>query len=72
MVSSVIAAFFYLRVIVIAYLQEPAEGVADPAAGGRAPVLGVALAIAAVLTVAIGLAPQVLVSAAQTAGKILG
>jgi len=71
-VSSVIAAFFYLRVIVIAYLQEPAEGVADPAAGGRAPVLGVALAIAAVLTVAIGLAPQVLVSAAQTAGKILG
>jgi NADH-quinone oxidoreductase subunit N len=71
-VSSVIAAFFYLRVIVIAYLQEPAEAVPDPAAGGRSPVLGLALAIAAVLTVAIGLAPQVLINAAQTAGKILG
>jgi NADH-quinone oxidoreductase subunit N len=71
-VSSVIAAFFYLRVIVIAYLQEPAEAVPDPAAGRPAPVLAVALAIAGLLTLAIGLAPQVLVNAAQAAGKILG
>src|SRR5919197_6157122 len=34
--------------------------------------LGVALGTAAVLTVAIGLAPQALVTAAQTAGRILG
>jgi len=34
--------------------------------------LGVALGVAAVLTVGIGLAPQVLVTAAQTAGRILG
>lgn len=71
-ISSVIAAFFYLRVIVIAYLQEPAEAVPDPAAGRPSPVLAVALAIAGLLTLAIGLAPQVLVNAAQTAGKILG
>jgi NADH-quinone oxidoreductase subunit N len=88
-VSSVISAFFYLRVIMVTYLQEPSE---QPAAGAlegtqpgglaqldgqraRRPVelaLGVALGVAAVLTVAIGLAPQVLVTAAQTAGRILG
>jgi hypothetical protein len=34
--------------------------------------LGLALAIAGVLTVAIGLAPQALVSAAEAAGRILG
>jgi NADH-quinone oxidoreductase subunit N len=86
-ISSVISAFFYLRVIMVTYLQEPAE---RPGAVGLAgsrmgePVeperrqrpaelaLGVALGVAAVLTVAIGLAPQVLVTAAQTAGRILG
>jgi NADH-quinone oxidoreductase subunit N len=69
-VSSVISAFFYLRVLVVAYLQEPAAE-AEPAAG-RAPALGVALGLAGVLTVAIGLAPEVLVNAARTAERILG
>jgi NADH-quinone oxidoreductase subunit N len=69
-ISSVISAFFYLRVLVVAYLQEPA-GEAEPAAG-RAPALGLALGLAGVLTVAIGLAPEVLVSAARTAERILG
>lgn len=88
-VSSVISAFFYLRVIMVTYLQEPVErpgpvvleasrpgGLAEPEGGRRrVPVelsLGVALGVTAVLTVAIGLAPQVLVTAAQTAGRILG
>jgi NADH-quinone oxidoreductase subunit N len=88
-VSSVISAFFYLRVIMVTYFQEPSEQPAatvlegsDPGAlaqpngdRSRPPVelaLGVALGVAAVLTVAIGLAPQVLVTAAQTAGRILG
>jgi NADH-quinone oxidoreductase subunit N len=88
-VSSVISAFFYLRVIMVTYLQEPSERPAAGALEGTEPgglaqldgqrarrpaglALGVALGVAAVLTVAIGLAPQVLVTAAQTAGRILG
>jgi NADH-quinone oxidoreductase subunit N len=88
-VSSVISAFFYLRVIMVTYFQAPLErpraavlegpepgGLAELEGGHRqAPgelALGVALGVAAVLTVAIGLAPQVLVTAAQTAGRILG
>jgi NADH-quinone oxidoreductase subunit N len=87
-ISSVISAFFYLRVIMVTYLQEPAErpgtvvlegsepgGLAAPGGDRQVPVqlaLSVALGVAAVLTVAIGLAPQMLVTAAQTAGRILG
>jgi NADH-quinone oxidoreductase subunit N len=69
-ISSAISAFFYLRVLVVAYLQEPA-GEAEPAAG-RVPALGLALGLAGVLTIAIGLAPEVLVDAARTAERILG
>jgi NADH-quinone oxidoreductase subunit N len=68
-IASVISAFFYLRVIVAVFLYEP-TGEARP--GTRSWALGVALAVAGVLTVAIGLAPQALVSAAQAAGRILG
>ena len=68
-VTSVISAFFYLRVIVAMFLDEPAgEGFT----GSRSWALRVALGTAGVLTVAIGLAPQALVSAAQAAGRILG
>jgi NADH-quinone oxidoreductase subunit N len=68
-VASAIAAFFYLRIAVIAFLQEP-EGVEEPAR--TSPALVVALGLASVLTVAIGLAPQTLVDAARAAGVILG
>jgi NADH-quinone oxidoreductase subunit N len=69
-ISSVISAFFYLRVLVVAYLQDPVEEV--EAAPGRASALRVALGLAGLLTVAIGLAPEALVSAARTAERILG
>jgi NADH-quinone oxidoreductase subunit N len=88
-ISSVISAFFYLRVIMVTYFQEPSEQPAATVLEGSEPgavanlngdrsrppielALGVALGVAAVFTVAIGLAPQVLVTAAQTAGRILG
>ena len=70
--SSAISAFFYLRVLVVAYLEEPAGAAEPEPAAGRAPALGLALGLAGLLTVAIGLAPQVLVTAARTAERILG
>ena len=69
-ISSVISAFFYLRVLVVAYLQEPV-GEAGPAPG-RTPALGLALGLAGLLTVAIGLAPEALIAAARSAERILG
>jgi NADH-quinone oxidoreductase subunit N len=69
--SSVISAFFYLRVLVVAYLQEPA-GEQVETAPGRTPALGLALGLAGLLTVAIGLAPEALISAARSAERILG
>ena len=70
-ISSVISAFFYLRVLVVAYLQEPA-GEQGETAPGRTPALGLALGLAGLLTVAIGLAPEALISAARSAERILG
>jgi NADH-quinone oxidoreductase subunit N len=70
-ISSVISAFFYLRVLVVAYLQEPAGEPAE-AAPGRTPALGLAIGLAGLLTVAIGLAPEALISAARSAERILG
>jgi NADH-quinone oxidoreductase subunit N len=71
-ISSVISAFFYLRVLVVAYLQEPV-GEAEAEVGlARAPALGLALGLAGLLTVGIGLAPEALVAAARTAERILG
>jgi NADH-quinone oxidoreductase subunit N len=69
-ISSVISAFFYLRVLAVAYLQEPVGDAGT--ASGRMPALGLALGLAGLLTVAIGLAPEALVSAARTAERILG
>jgi NADH-quinone oxidoreductase subunit N len=71
-ISSVISAFFYLRVLVVAYLQEPVGDAEAEAAPGRAPALGLALGLAGALTVVIGLAPEALISAARTAERILG
>jgi NADH-quinone oxidoreductase subunit N len=68
-ISSVVAAFFYLRVVVISFLQDPTTPDTELQAS---PVLGLALGLAGVLTIAIGLAPQVLVTAAEAAGRILG
>ena len=67
--TSIIAAFFYLRVIVAMWLQEPAPG--DAGLGpSRALVAG--LAIAAAVTVALGVWPQGLIELARNAGIFTG
>jgi NADH-quinone oxidoreductase subunit N len=51
--ASVVAAFFYLRVIVLMFMQEPSEDFElDPA-----PVVGVVVALPAILTVVLGIVP---------------
>jgi NADH-quinone oxidoreductase subunit N len=73
--SSVVAAFLYLRIVVVTFLTEPAaEQVETAARPARptSPALDFALVTAGVLTVALGFAPQALVTAAESAGRILG
>lgn len=66
--SSVIAAFFYLRLIAAMFLEEPAEGV------GVAPVLsaGLKTAIAAAVAgvVVLGIQPEILITLADQAAVI--
>jgi NADH-quinone oxidoreductase subunit N len=64
--ASVVAAFFYLRVIVLAYMQEPEED----AAVSTEPGPGWALAVAGVVTVVLGVFPSLLLGPLQTAGVL--
>src|SRR5439155_10471899 len=68
-ISSAIAAFFYLRVIVAMWLQDP-----DPDAMplGPTPALVTGLAVAAAVTVVIGVWPQGLIELARNAGIFTG
>ena len=64
--SSVVAAFFYLRVIVLMYMQEPAgEHLEDRSALPR-----VALAIPAVLTLLLGVFPQIVLGVLDKASVL--
>jgi NADH-quinone oxidoreductase subunit N len=67
--TSAIAAFFYLRVIVAMWLQDPAPGQLDL---GPSPALAGGLAIAAVVTIALGVWPQGLIELARNAGVFTG
>ncbi|MEA2432834.1 MAG: NADH-quinone oxidoreductase subunit [Actinomycetota bacterium] len=64
MVASAIAAFFYLRVMVVMYMQEPDEGHAPARVGGLAT--GV-IALTAVATIFFGLYWTPLIEAAEKA-----
>jgi NADH-quinone oxidoreductase subunit N len=68
-ISSAIAAFFYLRVIVAMWLQDPEP---DAMPLGPTPALVAGLAIAAAVTVAIGVWPQGLIELARNAGIFTG
>ena len=63
--ATVIAAFFYIRVLVLAYMEEPDPDTPEATAEG-AP--GFALAVAAVITLALGVLPGLLLDPIQSAG----
>jgi len=67
-VSSSIAAFFYLRIIVAMYFQEPAE---DVAVVVPSILTRIAIGAAVVTTVVFGVTPQVLLSAIDGLGVFL-
>ena len=64
--ASVAAAFFYLRVIVLTYMEEPEDEIAVRAA----PAPSFTLAAAAVATLALGVFPSLILDPLQTAGVL--
>jgi NADH-quinone oxidoreductase subunit N len=72
--SSVAAAFFYLRVIVLMYMQEPATEPAatgpEPAAAGPGWLAGAGLLAPAVLTLVIGVFPQLVLGLLEKASVL--
>jgi NADH-quinone oxidoreductase subunit N len=67
-VGSVVAAFYYIRVIVLMYMQEP-----EPREAGeleRSPMVRVAVAVPAVLTLLFGIVPGLLFDVVKTASVI--
>jgi NADH-quinone oxidoreductase subunit N len=67
--TSAIAAFFYLRVIVAMWLQDPEPGAAPL---GPSPALVAGLAVSAVVTIALGVWPQAFIELARNAGVFTG
>jgi NADH-quinone oxidoreductase subunit N len=68
--NSVISAFYYLRVTVVMYMQ---AGEAEPALGRLAPTLGLAVCIAIVGTLQLGLFPSRFFEVAlRSVGALLG
>jgi NADH-quinone oxidoreductase subunit N len=65
-IASVIAAFFYIRMIVLMYMQEPAEAERIE----RAPVANFAVAVSAVLTLLFGVLPGILFGLLKTASVV--
>jgi NADH-quinone oxidoreductase subunit N len=65
--ASVVAAFFYIRVIVTSYMEDPEP---DGEAVARAGAPGWALAAAAVVTLVLGVFPGLLLGPLQTAGVL--
>jgi NADH-quinone oxidoreductase subunit N len=67
--ASVVAAFFYIRVLVLTYMEEPAEDEAARAVG-PAPAPAFAIAVTAVVTLLFGVLPGLLLGPLQSAGVL--
>jgi NADH-quinone oxidoreductase subunit N len=66
-INSVISAYYYLRVVLVMYTQEPeADGTFYPN-----PALGLALAVAVIGTIAVGIYPAALLDASESAARVL-
>jgi NADH-quinone oxidoreductase subunit N len=70
LVASAVAAFFYLRIVVLMYFSEPAEN--GPTVAVPSPLTVVALGIGVTATVVLGLAPQPLLDLADKASLFAG
>jgi NADH-quinone oxidoreductase subunit N len=68
--TSVIAAFYYIRVIVLMYMQEYLPGQEETEGLGREPVGRIAVAIPALLTLLFGVFPGVLFGLLKAASVI--
>jgi NADH-quinone oxidoreductase subunit N len=67
-VNSAVAAYYYLRLIVVMYMREPSiEGAPEPVS----PAMSTALIVAAIATFYLGVYPNQVVDSAKTAGKQL-
>jgi NADH-quinone oxidoreductase subunit N len=70
LLASAVAAFFYIRVIVLMYFSEPAEG--GPTVAMPSVLTTVTVAIAAAVTVLLGIIPQPLLDLADKAAHLVG
>jgi NADH-quinone oxidoreductase subunit N len=62
--NAAVAAFYYLRVIIYLFMREPAE---PPVEVATPPLLRIGLILAAIGTIALGLAPTLLIEAVARA-----
>ncbi len=65
---SVVSAFYYLRLVVLMYMEEPVEGVEFETEAGMSPKI---VALAAALTFGLGIAPGPLMELAKAAAASL-
>ena len=70
LVASAVAAFFYLRIVVLMYFSEPAED--GPTIAVPSPLTMVALMIGATATVVLGVVPQPVLDLAEKASLFAG
>ncbi|HEY5833731.1 NADH-quinone oxidoreductase subunit NuoN [Streptomyces sp.] len=68
-ISSAVAAFFYIRVIVLMFFSEPKAG--GPSVAVPSPLTSTAIAIGVVVTLVLGLAPQYFLDLAATSGVFI-
>ncbi len=70
LLASAVAAFYYVRVIVLMYFSEPAES--GPTVAVPSTLTTVAVAVAAAVTLVLGIIPQPLLDLADKAAHLVG